>query len=202
MNPLKKIRKKAKKSRGGRDFTHPPRRKLPNNSIFCCSGGACPSLRRTADQPRPLLKWYALPNCHCEAPTGPWQSREGSYVFAGAFLLSNRVLRDCTPRALPRAARSGRHVGLRPPRNDKSGAFASLTAACTDCKCAAGRGMPLPYNAAGSGAVSAGHPTADRQNSYSGRRARSVSRTVSASCGVYSSSPSGNSRIIDTLRRL
>ena len=29
--------------------------------------------------------------------------------------------RDCTPRALPRASRSGRHVGLRPPRNDKSG---------------------------------------------------------------------------------
>ena len=47
-------------------------------------------------------------NCHCEAPKGPWrpereargsalgvQSREGSYVFAGAFLLSNCVLRDC-----------------------------------------------------------------------------------------------------------
>ena len=30
--------------------------------------------------------------------------------FAGAFLLSDRVLRDCTPRALPRASRSGRHV--------------------------------------------------------------------------------------------
>ena len=35
------------------------------------------------------------PICHCEAPTGPWQSREGSYVFAGAFLLSNCVLQDC-----------------------------------------------------------------------------------------------------------
>ena len=46
------------------------------------------------------------------------------------------------------------------------------------------------------------NPTADRQNSYSGRRACSVSRTVSASRGVYSSSPSGHSRIIDTLRRL
>ena len=31
--------------------------------------------------------------------------------------------RDCTPRALPRAARSGRHVGLRPPRNDKLGSL-------------------------------------------------------------------------------
>ena len=32
--------------------------------------------------------------CHCEAPTGPWQSREGSYVFAIAYLLSTMVLRD------------------------------------------------------------------------------------------------------------
>ena len=32
------------------------------------------------------------------------------HEFAGAFLLSDRVLRDCTPRALPRASRAGRHV--------------------------------------------------------------------------------------------
>ena len=45
---------------------------------------------------------------HCEAPTGPRrpereargsalgvQSRESSYVFAGAFVISNIVLRDC-----------------------------------------------------------------------------------------------------------
>ena len=64
--------------------------------------------------------------------------------FAGAFLLSDRVLRDCTPRALPRASRSGRHVGRWPPRNDKSEAFAILTVACTDCKCAAGPGCPPP----------------------------------------------------------
>ena len=38
------------------------------------------------------------------------------------------------------------HVGLRPPRNDKSEAFAILTVACTDCKCVAGPGCPLPYN--------------------------------------------------------
>ena len=74
------------------------------------------------------------------------QSREGSYDFAGVSLLFNRVLRDCTPRALPRAARSGRHVGLWPPRNDNSGSFAILTAACTRRKCGAGSGMPLPYN--------------------------------------------------------
>ena len=50
--------------------------------------------------------------------------------------------RDCTPRALPRAARSGRHVGLRPPRNDNSVASAILMR-----QCSAGPGMPLPYNA-------------------------------------------------------
>ena len=33
------------------------------------------------------------------------------------------------------------------PRNDKSGAFAILTVACTDCKCIAGLGCPLPCNA-------------------------------------------------------
>ena len=60
-----------------------------------------------------------------------WQSREGSYVFAGSALLSGRVLRDCTPRALPRASRSGRRVGLRPPRNDKSEVRAILAMAGT-----------------------------------------------------------------------
>ena len=55
--------------------------------------------------------------------------------------------RDCTPRALPRASRSGRHVGLRPPRNDNSGAGAVLAAAGTGCECSAGSGMPLPYKA-------------------------------------------------------
>ena len=33
-------------------------------------------------------------NCHCEGALRPWQSREGSYVFAGSILLFNRVLRD------------------------------------------------------------------------------------------------------------
>ena len=78
-----------------------------------------------------------------------------------AFPRCSRVLRDC-------------HVGLRPPRNDKLeslyarrkcldtcncqrrslsaatgpvGAIAFLTSARTSRQCAAGRGMPLPYNA-------------------------------------------------------
>ena len=66
--------------------------------------------------------------------------------FAGAARLSNRVLRDC-------------HVGRWPPRNDNSGAFAILTAVCTDCKCVAGPGCPLPYNG-GCGRRSATKPAA------------------------------------------
>ena len=63
-------------------------------------------------------------NCHCEAPKGPWrpereargsalgvQSREGSCDFADGFPIIRHVPRDC-------------HVGLRPPRNDKSGGLA------------------------------------------------------------------------------
>ena len=52
-----------------------------------------------------------------------------------AFLRSGYELRDCTPRALPRASRSGRHVGLRPPRNDKLGGLAPLNCCCTTCNC-------------------------------------------------------------------
>ena len=44
----------------------------------------------------------------------------GTHHFNGGLYELQMPSRDCTPRALPRAARSGRHVGLRPPRNDKS----------------------------------------------------------------------------------
>ena len=47
------------------------------------------------------------PCCHCEAPKGPWQSREGSYGFA-----------DCSPTMLPGTARLPRRFA---PRNDTSG---------------------------------------------------------------------------------
>ena len=39
--------------------------------------------------------------CHCEAPKGPWQSREGSHDFVGTCLLSTRVLRDSHVASLP-----------------------------------------------------------------------------------------------------
>ena len=68
-------------------------------------------------------------------------------IWPIAFPRFSRVLRDCTPRALPRASRSGRHAGLRPPRNDNSVASAILTTACLLRQCSAGPGCPLPYNA-------------------------------------------------------
>ena len=50
-----------------------------------------------------------------------------------AFPRCGRVLRDC-------------HVGLRPPRNDKSGAITVLSSTCADRQHCAGRGMPRPYD--------------------------------------------------------
>ena len=144
-----------------------------------CEGASRPwqSREGTCSPYRPSLKWYALPNCHCEGASRPWQSHAPTSEFAEVALLSTRVLRDCTPRALPRAARSGRHVGLRPPRNDKPGALhgrrrraeicnchrrstpvkgtplqtqlvpAIVSIPGTNRRCSAGSGMPLPYNA-------------------------------------------------------
>ena len=62
-----------------------------------------------------------------------WQSREGSYVFAGAFLLSNCVLRDCHVASLLAMTNLG--------------AIAFLTLARTSRRCSVGPGCPLPYNA-------------------------------------------------------
>ena len=70
--------------------------------------------------------------CHCEGASRPWQSREGSHDFA-----------DSLPGIRLSSARLPRRFA---PRNDKSEAFAILTVPCTDCKCVAGPGCPLPYN--------------------------------------------------------
>ena len=110
-----------------------------------CRGADSRARRNAADPYRPSLKWYALPNCHCEGASRPWQSHAPTSEFAEVALLSTRVLRDCTPRALPRAARSGRHVGLRPPRKDKPLAFTVLSPACSYQQHCAGPGCPLPY---------------------------------------------------------
>ena len=121
----------------------------------------------------------SLQICHCEAPKGPWQSREGSHDFVGTCLLSTRVLRDSHVASLPgmtnlgvsrhkihtsniaslqgghypQGARRIRKAAKPPtaaqgaPLQAPPGAFAILTAVCTDCKCVAGSGMPLPYTA-------------------------------------------------------
>ena len=57
----------------------------------------------------------------------------GWCVFIGTLYELEVPSRDC-------------HVGLRPPRNDNSGVHTILTMACTDCKCGAGPGCPLPCN--------------------------------------------------------
>ena len=92
------------------------------------------------------------PAGYCEIATSAYgllamTNRGASTVLTAAGTDRGVPSRDCTPRALPRASRSGRHVGLRPPRNDNSGAGAVLAAAGTGCECSAGSGMPLPYNA-------------------------------------------------------
>ena len=144
--------------------------------ICHCEGALRPwqSREGTGDSHRPPLKWYApiasvaaLSERHgqlqiwrhsrrmCNASkfviARPQRGR-GNLGKAAAFLpiafpRFSRVLQDCTPRALPRASRSGRHVSLRPPRNDNSGASTILTSVCISRSCCAGPGCPLPYNA-------------------------------------------------------
>ena len=72
-----------------------------------CRGGTCPSRRRTCSPYKPPSKWQTPSICHCEAPTGPWQSREGSCVFADSF-----------PTMWPGTVRLPRRFA---PRNDTSG---------------------------------------------------------------------------------
>ena len=118
--------------------------------ICHCEGALRPwqSREGTGDSHRPPLKWYApiasvaaLSERHGQLQIWRHSRRmcnASKFVIARpqrgrgnlgkavsfspmAFLRSGYDLRDCTPRALPRASRSGRHVGLRPPRNDTSG---------------------------------------------------------------------------------
>ena len=146
------------------------------SQICHCEGALRPwqSREGTGDSHRPPLKWYApiasvaaLSERHgqlqiwrhsrrmCNASkfviARPQRGRgnlgKAVAISPLTFPRCSRELRDCTPRALPRASRSGRHVGLWPPRNDKPLAFAILTTACLLRRCSAGTGCPLPYNA-------------------------------------------------------
>ena len=80
-------------------------------SVVRCRGAACRSRRCTNDSYRLPLKWQAPPNCHCEAPKGPWQSREGS----GARVQGRRARENV-------AALSERHAGWQWLRHKSSGA--------------------------------------------------------------------------------
>ena len=128
-----------------------------------CTGGKCGLMLKRQWPPSLSLRGGQRPT---------WQSREGSCDFAGSTLLSGWVLRDCTPRALPRASRSGRHVGLRPPRNDKLLVFTFYRQSLRDDSAAWGVEDSAPLQCAGS------HPA------RLGRRmVRTISRSVS-SCFV------------------
>ena len=71
-----------------------------------CSGGQRPPLAVTGFcAPSPTVQCPQI--CHCEAPTGPWQSREGSCVFAAAYQLSTIVLRDSHVASLLGMTRQG-----------------------------------------------------------------------------------------------
>ena len=132
--------------------------------ICHCEGALRPwqSREGTGDSHRPPLKWYApiasvaaLSERHGQLQIWRHSRRmcnASKFVIARpqrgrgnlgkavsfspmAFLRSGYDLRDCTPRALPRASRSGRHVGLRPPRNDKPGALHGRRRRAEICNC-------------------------------------------------------------------
>ena len=63
-----------------------------------------------------------------------WESRSTMVNSRNASAKTQPVAGDC-------------HVGLRPPRNDNSGAFTILTRPCLYRRCSAGPGCPRPYKA-------------------------------------------------------
>ena len=81
--------------------------------------------------------------CHCEEANGRRGALSARKRPWGAISGRQLHFRRGFPTIQPGTARLPRRFA---PRNDKSEAFAILTVACTDCKCAAGPGCPLPYN--------------------------------------------------------
>ena len=111
-----------------------PRRFAPRNDTSGeCGGAPAPSSGL-------MTPYKALTDCR-------YTPYFGAYRLTTADTSRRCFPEIAPPRALPRASRSGRHVGLRPPRNDKSVASAILTTACLLRQCSAGPGCPLPYNA-------------------------------------------------------
>ena len=87
-----------------------------------CRGADSRARRRTYSPYKPPSKWQTLTICHCEAPKGSWQSREGSYDFA-----------DNLPVIRPGTARLPRRFA---PRNDKSENLAPLNLCHDHCRSA------------------------------------------------------------------
>ena len=110
------------------------RRWLSHNSAGYCEIATAPLGPRN-DNSKPLhVRRCRSTTCDCQRRLlSAATDAIGFHVLSPALYELQVPSRDC-------------HVGRWPPRNDKSEAFAILTVACTDCKCVAGRGMPLPYN--------------------------------------------------------
>ena len=86
----------------------------------------------------------ACNNCVCSgAPRAPW--RLTKYTGVDPAAISGRQLRF--RRRFSRYPSVYCEIATAPsgPRNDNSEALTILTAVCTDCKCVAGPGCPLPY---------------------------------------------------------
>ena len=98
-----------------------------------CSGAPCAPCRLASDRMASSTA-QCFQVCHCEAPKGPWQSREGSCDFAEVSLLSGHVLRDCHVASLLAMTRqAGAAVHQCPCAVELPRTGRSLTAATLAC---------------------------------------------------------------------
>ena len=121
------------------------------DNVMRCMGGDSPARRCIGAINRLSLKWRWPQNCHCEGALRPWQSREGSYVFAGSAQLSGQVLRDSHVASLlgmTRQASAAVHQCLSAVEcspywavTDRRYIFLSSGGLCRDRRC--GRNRPI-----------------------------------------------------------
>ena len=121
------------------------------DNVMRCRGGDSPARRCIGAINRLSLKWHWPQNCHCEGALRPWQSREGSYVFAGSTQLSGQVLRDSHVASLlgmTRQASAAVHQCLSAVEcspywavTDRRYIFLSSGGLCRDRRC--GRNRPI-----------------------------------------------------------
>ena len=111
-----------------------------------CRGADSRARHGTSDWCRPSLKWYALPNCHCEEAAGRRGalSAKREEVPLGCNLGKAVTISPGAPCYPPRSC----EIATAPsgPRNDKSEASTVLTAACSYRRHCAGPGCPRPYS--------------------------------------------------------